>query len=89
VDVRVEREDDLVRITVHDNGVGRRVAAERRIHRPGSSMGMDLVRKRLAIHDKARRTDGVQVIDEVRTDGTSHGTSVVLRMGFHDIRQHA
>lgn len=90
VDVRVEQEDDQVRITVRDNGVGRNVAAQRRSQRPGVSMGMDLVRKRLAIHGRSvRRRAALQVIDDTHADGSTQGTTVVVRMGIHDIRGHA
>jgi hypothetical protein len=51
---------------------------------------MDLVRKRIALFDRQTTPmEAVEVRDEVHPDGTSKGTTVILRMRIQQLNEHA
>ena len=80
---------DLV-VTVTDNGIGRAAAAKLASRRNASSMGLDLVRQRLALFDRGRSNkDRVSIEDMAIENGTSTGTRVTLRMTLKYLDQHA
>jgi tetratricopeptide (TPR) repeat protein/anti-sigma regulatory factor (Ser/Thr protein kinase) len=90
VDVLVDRAGSVLHIEVRDNGVGRSAAARRPVRRNSNSMGMDLVRKRIALFDRQTTPmEAVEVRDEVHPDGTSKGTTVILRMRIQQLNEHA
>lgn len=89
IDVRVDRTNDQLRIEVRDNGAGRSAAAQRPSRRNGTSMGMDLVRKRIALYDKRTPPEeAVEVRDEHDASGRPQGTTVVLRMHIQLMNEH-
>lgn len=90
ITVRVDRAGDQLHISVHDNGMGRFAAAQRPTRRNGTSMGMDLVRQRIALFDKRTpEAMAVEVRDERDAQGRPQGTTVVLRMGIQYLNEHA
>jgi len=88
--VLVAREGSMLRIEVVDNGMGRSAAAERPSRHKGNSMGIDLVRERLALFDKRTALDrAVEVRDEYDPDGNAKGTTVILRLHIQNLSEHA
>jgi tetratricopeptide (TPR) repeat protein/two-component sensor histidine kinase len=90
VTVLVDRAGSVLHIEVKDNGVGRSAAAQRPSRRNGTSMGIDLVRKRLALFDKHTPLhEAVEVRDERDERGNPAGTTVILRMRVQHLNEHA
>ncbi len=90
IEVLVDRAGSVLHIEVRDNGVGRFAAAQRPTRRNGTSMGMDLVRKRIALFDRdTSATEAVEVRDEWDPAGRPLGTTVVLRMRIQQLNEHA
>lgn len=87
VEVSVEQEGDDLRVEVRDNGVGRAVAAKRRAHRMGRSLGLGLVRDRIRMMGRGKQ-EPVVVRDEHHPDGSAAGTTVTLHLRRIDLRQH-
>jgi tetratricopeptide (TPR) repeat protein/two-component sensor histidine kinase len=88
--VVVDRTDSVLHIEVKDNGVGRSAAAERPSRHKGNSMGIDLVRKRLALFDKRTPLkDAVEVRDDRDANGVATGTTVILRLRVQNLSEHA
>lgn len=90
IQVLVDRAGSVLHIEVRDNGVGRFAATQRPTRRNGNSMGMDLVRKRIALFDKEiPLVDAVEVRDERGPGGSPEGTTVILRMRIQHLNEHA
>lgn len=90
IDVLVDRAGSVLHIEVRDNGVGRFAASQRPTRRNGSSMGMDLVRKRIALFDKVTAAgETVEIRDERDAAGRPKGTTVILRMRIQLLNEHA
>src|SRR5690606_9853377 len=90
INVLVDRAGSVLHIEVHDNGVGRFAASLRPTRRNGSSMGLDLVRKRIALHDRGTSPgEAVEVRDERDEAGRSLGTTVILRIRVQLLNEHA
>lgn len=90
VSVLVDRAGSVLHIEVRDNGVGRASAAQRPSRRNGLSMGIDLVRKRIALFDRSTSmAEAVDVRDNTTDDGSTRGTIVTLRLRVHQMSEHA
>jgi LytS/YehU family sensor histidine kinase len=90
VSVLVDRAGSVLHIEVRDNGLGRMAAAQRPSRRNGTSMGLDLVRKRIALFDKHTPvTEAVLVHDNKEESGAARGTVVVVRMRVQQMNEHA
>lgn len=88
--VLVDRAGSVLHIEVRDNGVGRKAAAQRPSRRSGTSMGIDLVRQRIALFDRHTPVgEAVQVRDEQDAQGRPAGTTVTVRMRIHELHEHA
>lgn len=89
VSVLVDRAGSVLHIEVKDNGQGRGAAALRPSRRNGTSMGLDLVHKRIALFDKhTPLTEAVVVHDDKEQDEV-RGTTVVLRLRVYELNEHA
>ncbi len=90
INVLVDRAGSVLHIEVKDNGVGRSAAAQRPSRRNGTSMGIDLVRKRLGLFDKHTPLhEAVEVRDEKDGNGNPAGTTVIVRMRVQHLNEHA
>jgi tetratricopeptide (TPR) repeat protein/two-component sensor histidine kinase len=88
--VLVDRAGSVLHIEVKDNGVGRSAAATRPSRRNGVSMGIDLVRKRIALFDRTTNmTEAVDVRDDLGSDGSPRGTIVTIRLRVQMMSEHA
>jgi len=88
--VLVDRAGSVLHIEVKDNGVGRSVAASRPSRRNGTSMGIDLVRKRIALFDRTTNiSDAVDLRDDLAADGSPRGTIVTIRLRVQMMSEHA
>lgn len=88
--VLVDRAGSVLHIEVKDDGKGRTHAAQRPTRRNGTSMGIDLVRKRIALFDRATTmTEAVEVRDGTAADGTPRGTTVTIRLRVQMMSEHA
>ncbi len=88
--VRIDLAGSVLLVEVKDNGIGRKAAAERPLRRNGESLGLDLVRKRVALFDKRTAwNESVVVRDERAPDGSPTGTTVILRMRVKPLSEHA
>lgn len=88
--VLVDRAGSVLHVEVKDNGIGRKAAAERPLRREAGSLGLDLVRKRIALFDKRTAwNEAVEVRDEREADGTAAGTTVILRLRIQTVNEHA
>lgn len=86
VSVLVDRAGSVLHIEVKDNGHGR--TTQRPSRRNGTSMGIDLVRKRIALFDKHTSiSEAVQIQDNGVNGGT--GTTVLLRLRIQELNEHA
>ena len=89
VSVLVDRAGSVLHIEVRDDGIGRGTALQRPSHRSGTSLGMDLVRQRIALFDKHTSiTEAVQVRDGRAEDGSPRGTVVTLRLRVQLMSEH-
>ncbi|HPF92278.1 MAG TPA: histidine kinase, partial [Flavobacteriales bacterium] len=81
VSVLVDRAGSVLHIEVRDDGIGRNTAAQRPSRRNGTSLGIDLVRQRIALFDRHTSiTEAVQVRDGRAEDGSTRGTVVTIRL---------
>ena len=88
--VLVDRAGSVLHIEVKDNGIGRGAAAQRPSRRNGTSMGVDLVRKRIALFDAGTSiSEAVQVRDLKDEHGASTGTLVTIRLRAIPLTEHA
>lgn len=88
--VLVDLAGSVLHVEVKDNGIGRKAAAERPLRRNGESLGLDLVRKRIALFDKRTSwSDSVELRDERTSEGKAAGTTVVLRLRVQQMNGHA
>ncbi|MBL7955370.1 MAG: tetratricopeptide repeat protein [Flavobacteriales bacterium] len=90
VSVLVDRAGSVLHIEVKDNGVGRSAAASRPSRLNGVSMGIDLVRKRIALFDRTTNmSEAVDVRDDLGADGSPRGTNVTIRLRVQMMSEHA
>jgi tetratricopeptide (TPR) repeat protein len=90
VSVLVDRAGSILHLEVKDNGVGRTAAANRPSRRNGSSLGIDLVRKRIALFDRRSAPhEVVELRDERAEDGSAKGTTVIVRLRIQTLSEHA
>jgi hypothetical protein len=79
----MQKESDMLVITVEDNGIGRKASAAEKTKKPVAfpSKGMSLTEDRINIMNKLYKgTTSVTIIDlNDNTDGTT-GTRVVIKM---------
>lgn len=88
--VLVDRAGSVLHVEVKDNGIGRKAAAERPMRRTGESLGLDLVRKRIALFDEHTVwNESVEVRDERNPDGSAAGTTVIIRLRIRPLTEHA
>ncbi|MBL7953252.1 MAG: tetratricopeptide repeat protein [Flavobacteriales bacterium] len=88
--ILVDRAGGVLHVEVRDNGIGRSAAAKRPSRRNGTSLGMDLVRKRIALFDRATSlSEAVQVRDLKDDNGAAQGTVVTLRLRVIPLTEHA
>ncbi len=79
----------FLNIDVKDNGVGPEVAAQRTARRNKASMGMDLVRKRIALFDRhTSATQAVEIRGSTTADGDVSGTVVTIRLRVQHLTEH-
>ena len=89
VSVLVDRAGSVLHIEVRDDGIGRNTAAQRPSRRNGTSLGIDLVRQRIALFDKQTSiTEAVQVRDGRAEDGSARGTVVTIRLRVQLMSEH-
>jgi two-component sensor histidine kinase/Tfp pilus assembly protein PilF len=90
VQVLFDQAGSVLHIEVSDNGVGREAAAKQPSRRGTTSLGLDLVRRRVELFDQqANLSDAVRVTDLRNTDGTPNGTTIILRMRVRNLDEHA
>ncbi|HRO99889.1 MAG TPA: hypothetical protein PLN54_10685, partial [Flavobacteriales bacterium] len=71
-------------------GVGRAAAARRPSRRGSTSMGLELVRRRVQLFDpQSNLSDSVLVTDLHAPDGSPAGTTITLRMQARTLDEHA
>ncbi len=75
--IRIELDQDIVRYTITDNGVGRLQSKEfNDINKPGhESFGIRITADRIRLLDHGRQTSGYK-IEDLEEEGTSSGTRV-------------
>ncbi len=89
IEVLVDRAGSVLHIEVRDNGVGRGAAAKRPSRRD-ASMGLDLVRKRIALFDRqTTAAEAIEVRDERNAEGVACGTVVTIRLRVQQLNEHA
>lgn len=90
VQVLFDQAGSVLHIEVTDNGVGRAAAARRPSRRGGTSMGLELVRRRVQLFDpQSNLSDSVLVTDLHAPDGSPAGTTITLRMQARTLDEHA
>lgn len=88
--VLIDQAGSVLHIEVTDNGVGRAAAARRPSRAGGTSMGLDLVRRRVQLFDpQSNLSDAVLVTDLHAPDGSPAGTTITLRMRTKTLEEHA
>jgi hypothetical protein len=75
--IRIELDQDIVRYTITDNGIGRKKSGElNHINKPGyESFGIRITADRIRLLDRGRQTSGYR-IEDLETDGNASGTRV-------------
>lgn len=89
IEVTVRTRDELLRIEVKDNGQGRQASARRPARHQGRSLGLRVVRQRIALFDRRAPRDAVQVLDGTDDQGRPTGTTVLLQFHSKPIDEHA
>lgn len=90
VQVLFDQAGSVLHIEVTDNGVGRAAAARRPSRRGSTSMGLELVRRRVQLFDpQSNLSDSVLVTDLHAPDGSPAGTTITLRMQARTLDEHA
>lgn len=90
IHVLIDQAGSVLHIEVSDNGVGRAAAAQRPSRTGGTSLGLDLVRRRVQLFDAhSNLSDTVLVTDLHAPDGSPAGTTITLRMRTSTLDEHA
>lgn len=80
ISILVDLAGSVLHVEVVDNGIGHKAAAQRPSRHNSTSLGIDLVRKRIMLFDKqANLGDAVLVRESTTTDPSRPGTIVTLR----------
>jgi two-component sensor histidine kinase len=81
--IRFSLEDaDRLVCMIHDNGIGRQQAAairEKRV-KTYQSMGIKIIRDRIALMRKQNETFNLRIIDETDGNGMATGTTVLVQL---------
>lgn len=89
ISVLVEQVGNVLHIAVKDNGVGTEIAAQRTARNGKSSLGIDLVQKRIALFDRnTAAAEAVDVREGRAADGAVRGTEVAIRIPVHYMSEH-
>lgn len=77
LEIRLEKQGQLLKCTVEDNGIGRKHSAEFKKGKDHKSTGLSLNKERVEIINTLHNsTEGVHFIDKENEDGTPIGTQV-------------
>ena len=81
--VEAKREEDVLLITIEDDGIGREQAAINKKASPlkQKSMGMEITAERIKAAGKVKGSN-VSFVDLKNDDGSARGTKVVIRMPY-------
>ena len=81
--VEAKREEDVLLITIEDDGIGREKAAANKKASPlkQKSMGMEITAERIKAAGKVKGSN-VSFIDLKNDDGAARGTKVIIRMPY-------
>jgi LytS/YehU family sensor histidine kinase len=82
LDIHLGMENELLIITITDNGVGRGFpgASNGKSARKQRSMGIDITKQRLSLVNGGQATDGLTIIDLFDQHGHAAGTRVIVRI---------
>ena len=83
LDIRLKAERDCFEISILDNGIGREAAAglRSRSSLKHKSMGLDMVKNRLALFTKGEKEVDYMIIRDLKTEmGAARGTEVLIRL---------
>ncbi len=89
VEIKVGQQGELLMIDVKDNGQGRQAAGMRPSRHQGRSLGLGLVRQRIALFDRRAPRNAVQVLDDTDEQGRPAGTTVRLQFHSKPLAEHA
>ncbi|MEM8900938.1 MAG: histidine kinase [Bacteroidota bacterium] len=81
--VEAKREEDVLLITIEDDGIGREKAAANKKASPikQKSMGMEITAERIKAAGKVKGPN-VSFVDLKNDDGSARGTKVIIRMPY-------
>ncbi|HVS98216.1 MAG TPA: two-component regulator propeller domain-containing protein [Puia sp.] len=82
LDIQIENDNDLLVITITDNGVGRshECVSTSKSAQKRKSMGIDITKKRLSLVNGAQDTDGLTIVDLFNQQGNPCGTRVIIKI---------
>lgn len=77
--INITLEDNSTRIIIDDNGVGRENQKKKNRNKTHKSMGMQIVKERIELHNKSYASKiNYQIIDKKDDNGEALGTQIIL-----------
>lgn len=85
--VKITTEDEWIRFSISDNGIGRKKSAELKSRQPGhESVGIGLTAKRIQDFNRTMKEESIQIIDLVDEKNRSTGTQVLFRISKNPVK---
>jgi LytS/YehU family sensor histidine kinase len=86
LNIKITQSDNLVCVSVEDNGVGREAAAHNK-NVPSSKQGLDILSRQIEIYNRFNTTKINQKIDDLYTDGQPCGTRFTVEIPYGFVYQ--
>jgi hypothetical protein len=84
--IKITQSDNLVCVSVEDNGVGREAAARNK-NVPSSKQGLDILSRQIEIYNRFNTTKINRKIDDLYTDGQPSGTRFTVEVPYGFVYQ--
>jgi ligand-binding sensor domain-containing protein len=84
--IKITQSDDIVCVSVEDNGVGREAAARNK-QVPSSKQGLDILSRQIEIYNRFNQTKINQKVDDLYTDGQASGTRFAVEIPYGFVYQ--
>jgi LytS/YehU family sensor histidine kinase len=86
LNIKITQSDNLVSVSVEDNGVGREAASQNK-NIPSSKQGLDILSRQIEIYNRFNETKINQKVDDLYTDGQPSGTRFTVEVPYGFVYQ--